>query len=116
MATTWSPTATSPVANVAGRHAGRVVELEHGDVVGHRAAEHRRRALLAVDRDGDLVGVRDDVGVGEDVAVGVEDDAGAGTLGVAGERALAHLDARGDRDRRGLHGGDDAGDVDVADP
>ena len=53
-----------------------------------RADDARRQAAVLEQRDGDLVGVRDDVMVREDVAVrGIDDDAGACAFDLALARA-----------------------------
>ena len=65
------------------------VDLQHRHIGGFVAADDLRLELPIVEqRDGDLVGVFDDVCVGDDVAVlRVDDDAGSGALKLTLPRA-----------------------------
>ena len=68
------------------RRIARVVDLDHGDVGLLVGADHLRLGLDAVpERDGDLVGVFDDVVVGQDVAVVVVHEARAEARGPESE-------------------------------
>ena len=82
---------------------GLRVDGEDGEVARGVLADElgRDRVALLAEADGELVGVLDDVVVGDDVARRVDDEAGAGrglaaALPVEGERAVAA--AGGDED------------------
>ena len=68
------------VAQLGGRQAGRV-DLDEREVgVGVDAGDRAVEGPAVGEHDADLVGVLDDVMVGQDEAVGVDDDARAGAL------------------------------------
>ena len=113
IATTWSPTATSPVANVAGDDPGGVVELEDGDVVGESTAEDLAERCSPL-----TVTVTSSASATTWALVRMWPSVSR-TMPVPApsaypERPLLLDHARRDRDRRGLDGGDDAGDIDEA--
>ena len=84
MASTRSPTwsASESPKSTGGEALAAVLDAQHREI-GARVLEHELGVELALvgERDLDLVGVLDDVVVGDDEAGGVDDDAGA-------ERAL----------------------------
>ena len=128
-ATTWSPTrSTWAVPEARRTQPRRALDVEHREVVGRAAADHRRGVLVAVlvdDLDRAVVGHRvgDDVVVGDEVARPVEHEPGAGgpvllalvlgqhldgarqqLLGDGGDRAVAAPGAAPGSRRRGRRG------------
>ena len=82
MAIVHCPRLTTPgLASVTAGVAGRG-DLQHGQVRARIGADHDRGVDLAiVGRHPELLGLADDVLVGEDVAVGVDEEAGADRSG-----------------------------------
>ncbi len=90
------------VAELHGRQSRAGVDLDHGEVGGLVDADDARRAAevlrvgIGGELDVDLVGLLDDVIVGDDVALGVDDEAGAerlADLAVVAAILIGHLAA-----------------------